>query len=295
MTPTIPFTKVQALGNDFVVLDAAADPSLDARDDLPALARFACDRHAGIGADGVIVMARADSPAAARMRIYNADGSDGGVCGNGARCVVRLMLERGHCRAAPDGSIALRCGTRDLRAGAERDARGTVSRVTIDMGAPELDAARVPVNSGRLAPTPRPHEYRLDGVDAVFVSMGNPHMVVFVPGDFDVDREIHSLGPKFETHPAFPARMNVHLVRAASRDHADLRTWERGAGHTRGCGSGSCAVLVAGVLTDRLGRRATIAQPGGEVVIDWQNDRAGVLMSGGAELVYSGTFEWPRR
>lgn len=295
MTHALPFTKVQALGNDFVVLDAAADPALDTRDDLPALARFACDRHAGIGADGVIVMARADSPTAARMRIYNADGSDGGVCGNGARCVVRLMLERGHCRAAPYGSLALRCGTRELRATAERDARGTVTRVTIDMGAPELDLARVPVNAARLVPTPRQHEHRIDGIDAVFVSMGNPHMVVFVAPDFDVSREIHALGPKFESHPAFPARMNVHLVRAASRDHADLRTWERGAGHTCGCGSGSCAVLVAGVLADRLDRRATIAQPGGEVIIEWESDRAGVRMSGGAEIVYTGAVDWPRR
>lgn len=294
MTNPIPFTKVQALGNDFVVLDAAADPSLDTRDDLPALARFACDRHTGIGADGVIVMARADSPAAARMRIYNADGSDGGVCGNGARCIIRLMLERGHFRAAPGGSIALRCGTRDLSATAERDGKGTVSRVTIDMGAPELDLARVPVTAARIEPTQRPHEWRIDGIDAVFVSMGNPHMVVFVPNGTDLGREILALGPKFESHPAFPARMNVHLVRAASRDHADLRTWERGAGHTRGCGSGSCAVLVAGVLTDRLDRRATIAQPGGDVIIEWKSDRAGILMSGGAEIVYSGTFDWPR-
>ncbi len=295
MTHTIPFTKVQALGNDFVVLDAAADPSLDARDDLPALARFASDRHAGIGADGVIVMARADSPNAARMRIYNADGSDGGVCGNGARCIVRLMLERGHCRAAPDGSLALRCGTRDLRATAERRGDGTVARVTVDMGTPELDLARVPVDIARLAPTPRKHAYRIDGIEAVFVSMGNPHMVVFVSPEFDFTREIHALGPKFESHAAFPARMNVHLARATSRDHADLRTWERGAGQTRGCGSGSCAVLVAGVLTGRLDRRATISQPGGEVIIEWKSDHDGVRMNGGAENVYAGTFDWPRR
>lgn len=291
----IPFIKMVAVGNDYVYFDAIARPELARRDDLAALARWVSDRRTGIGADGLIVMQRgSEVDGGLSMRIFNADGTDGGVCGNGARCVIRLALERGYVDPGADGSIALRCGGRDLSARVAPDlgaARSDGPRITIDMGPPTLTLPEIPVNPSLLHPV-GPHEHEIDGVRAVFVSMGNPHMVVFQ--DPASTGDIRAFGPHFEAHRAFPMRMNVHLVNCPSRDRAELRTWERGAGHTLGCGTGSCAVLVAGVLTGRLESRAEIVQPGGTLRIEWAREGAGVLMSGPTELVFEGEFDWPR-
>lgn len=289
----IPFTKVQAVGNDFVVVDAAAAPALSSRDNLIAIARFACDRARGVGADGLIVMSRApgDRTDVIRMHIINADGSEGGICGNGARCIARLAAERGHASPDAAGRMTLVCGGRPMGVTLTPGPRGGWStRVSIDMGVPALELARVPVRADQIEGSGP--EHAVGGERGVFVSMGNPHMVIFADPSRDIAQDILDVGPRLERHPAFPERMNVHLARVIDRGRAEIRTWERGAGHTQGCGSGSCAVLVAGVVTERLGRRATIVQPGGEIEIEWQARTDHVMMTGETEIVSAGELEW---
>lgn len=250
----IPFVKMQGLGNDFVVLDALRGdlPAFD-----PALVPTLCDRRRGVGGDGALLVERGtDAPF--RMRMWNPDGSESEMCGNGLRCAAALLRDRGYAEGAV---VDIETGAGVLRASFEAE------RVTIDMGV------------ARLLP---------GGSEAGFgVSMGNPHLVVFVD---DVDAiDLASEGPRLEAHPDFPQRTNVHFVQILSPGEARVRVWERGAGATLACGTGACAVAVAGVETRRLARRATIHLPGGSLRIEVGDDRR-VTMTGPAETVFEGSF-----
>ncbi|MBA4027638.1 MAG: diaminopimelate epimerase [Planctomyces sp.] len=290
--------KMHGAGNDYLYLDAVSQPQLEHRSDLPELVRAMSHRHTGVGSDGVILVARPTPAAAAagatvRMRMFNADASEGAMCGNGVRCVAKFAHERLGNRQDPmlvetgRGVLALRV----LPGG------GRVERVTVDMGAPILDPARIPTTlrggpRGVLdAPVPpdAPADLR-QGLDAAghdglvcALSMGNPHAVFFCAQAQAVPLE--RAGPAAETWPAFPGRVNAHFVRRLAPDRALVRTWERGSGATMACGTGACAVLVAGVLTGRLNRAAVIELPGGELRIEWPSDDAGVLMTGPAQEV----------
>lgn len=321
------FTKMHGLGNDYLFLDACREPSILLRDNLPDLTRRLCDRNEGAGADGVIIISHGPTaptapkappdpgPSATRtsgsidpaphpapprtafhMRILNADGSEGGMCGNGARCACKLAVERGHVHPGADGRLQLRVGPRSLDARVRFDpARpGAVHRVEIDMGPPELDLERVPVDPARLGSRTDPlhaHEHFVEGHPGVFVNMGNPHFVVFT--NHDPDTLADRIGPSLETHPAFPQRMNIQVVRVQSPTRLVLRSWERGAGRTRACGTGACAALVAAVLTDRAQRAAVVSMLGGELDIAWPQHPPGgrVLMTGPAAHVYDGEWE----
>ncbi|HBS28715.1 MAG TPA: diaminopimelate epimerase [Phycisphaerales bacterium] len=285
------FVKMHGIGNDYVVLDAIAEPALTTRAGDPALARALCDRRLGVGADGVIVLST-DRGADARMTIINADGSDGGMCGNGARCAAKFLVDRGHAVPDAEGCLMIRLGARVLRVAVELGAHGLVVGATVDMGAPIVDPARVPVDVGRLPPPARAGEARQFTVDdrrAVFVSMGNPHAVLFIDErveSVDIARE----GARLERHGAFPDRMNVHFVNADSRAEVRMRSWERGVGETMGCGTGACAALVAGALCGRLGREVRVCMPGGALEVAWDRSSGHVLLSGPATEVFQG--EW---
>lgn len=262
---------MQGIGNDFVMLDALREEPLPA--DLPAFARMACDRRFGVGGDGIIVLERGDE-APLRMRMLNPDGSESEMCGNGLRCLGRLIQDHGHADAE---QIPVETGAGVLQL------RFVERSIQIDMGRPRLTRGEI----GMAGPTREPFvEMEIgDGLAGTAVSMGNPHLVVFVDDVAAVDLE--RLGPKLENHPLFPARTNVHFVQVADRTHLLQRTWERGAGVTLACGTGACSAAVAAVLTNRADRSVDIRLPGGHLQIEL-DDRGHVLMTGPTETVFEG-------
>ncbi len=283
------FTKMHGLGNDYVYIDCFEQRLDDV--DRPALARAVSDRHRGIGSDGLILITPPEAGLSAdvRMEMYNADGSRGEMCGNGIRCVAKYAIEHG--RVA--GSSAT---TQDVRVQTDRGVLaltatirgGVVGAVRVDMGRPILAPDAIPV----ALPGEQCVRTRLDvggeQLRMTCVSMGNPHAVVFVDSLDAVD--LARLGPRVERHALFPHRTNFHVVRVRSRGEAAMRTWERGSGLTMACGTGACAVLVAGVLEDRLDRTAMIHLPGGDLRIEWPHDGS-VFMTGPATEVFTGA--WP--
>lgn len=268
----IPFVKMQGLGNDFVVLDALRDDlsSLD----FVSLSQAACDRRRGVGGDGVLLLERGDQ-APFRMRMWNPDGSESEMCGNGLRCVAALLRDRAYV----EGSADIETGAGVLRAGFVDDL------VSIDMGFGRLRRGEI----GMTGPADEVFvESDLgDGVLGTAVSMGNPHLVIFVD---DVDAiALEPRGRELEVHPFFPHRTNVHFSQILAPDEVRVRVWERGAGATLACGTGACAVAVAGVETGRLARRSTVHLPGGPLVIEVANDRR-VTMTGPAVTVFDGVL-----
>ncbi len=290
------FTKMHGLDNDYVFVNVfdqhIEDPSV--------LARAVSNRHRGVGSDGLILVAPpTSSPAHVRMIVFNADGSRGRMCGNGIRCVAKYAYERKLCRSNPmhietDSGIK----TLDLTINDDR-----VTQVRVDMGEPELNPSLIPVrlphaHSGPIIEYPI-SKYIPMGPPAVWmkdcgwhdamtcVSMGNPHAIVFV--DHIASVPLEKLGLYFERQPIFPERINVHFVQIHHRTEGTMISWERGSGVTQACGTGACATLVAGVLTNRLDRKATIHLTGGDLLVDWA-DNNHVFMTGPAEEVFSG--EW---
>lgn len=270
------FIKMQGLGNDFIVTEGKALP---AGIDLPALARRLCDRHFGIGGDGLILRWPSER-GVARMQILNADGSEPEMCGNGLRCLVKYVaLVDG---ASPEGLFETGAGLLEARLLAD-------GQVRINMGAPVLEAERIPaLGFGPGTVVARPLEADGRRFDVSLVSMGNPHCVIRVEdlAGFDFNR----WGPRLESDSAFPARINVEFVEVRDAGHAAVKVWERGAGPTLACGTGACAVVVAGVLGGWLAPRAEIALPGGSLRIEWL-DAGPVWMEGPAEPVFTGEIK----
>jgi len=287
-------------GNDFVCLDAFADPGLADRDDLDTLAEAMCDRRFGIGADGLLVLSAPepteDLPAggSARMRMFNADGTESAMCGNGLRCVAKYVVDHGLVTPDDDGLVLIHTGSGLLRANCRwgvDTADGVVS-VTVDMGRPVVDLEAVGVRRDQLAGGDGPiFEIEAGGgrFQAVFVSMGNPHAVIHVD---DVHRiDLAAIGPSIEQHRAFADRMNTHFVEVIDPNEVVMRTWERGSGITGACGSGACAVCVAGVLAGRTERSLLAHLPGGDLQLEWNASTDHVLMTGPAVEVFTG--RWP--
>lgn len=274
----IPFTKMHGTGNDFVVLDGFRSSVRV----TPSLARRLCDRRFGVGADQVLVLAPS-RVADLKMLIYNADGSQVEMCGNGIRCVARYAVETGR--------VKKKAMTVETLAGV-RSAILDRSGVRVDMGAPILEARRIPTTgAGRVIQKPfvvrpgaGPKPVRLE---LTAVSMGNPHAVIFVD---DLDRvPLEEWGRSLERHPFFPKRTNVEFVQEINPDRARVRVWERGSGATLACGTGACAVGVAGVLTGRFHRKVVLSLPGGDLGVEWAPDNR-VYLTGPAAFVYEGHF-----
>lgn len=282
---TLPFAKYQGLGNDFILIDcrpSTADTLVD-REEAVRM----CERHFGVGADGAIFIL-SSAEADARVRIYNADGSEPEMCGNGIRCVAKYLAAlQGAQASTPRYTIS-------TLAGLIRTQIQPGGGVCVDMGPPQLRGPAVPTTlptdaSGRAVRVP----LQAGGGqwDVTCVSMGNPHAVTFVD---DLDAiDLGGLGPAFETHPAFPARVNAEFVQVLSRGHLKMRVWERGAGPTLACGTGACAAAVAAVLEGRADCPCKVTLPGGDLHIDWQQGGDGrLLMTGDAVKVFDGV--WPR-
>jgi diaminopimelate epimerase len=286
----IPFTKMHGLGNDFVVLDAFRDPLLARRDDLTRLAIAMGDRRTGIGADGLILLALDSADSDCDMRIWNADGSDGVICGNGLRCAARLLVERGHL---PGPAMRIRTGA-GVRVATVWAPGGRFEAAEIAMGTPTLALDRLPVRAESIDLVDRVGKAgtpvcRVLGRVGVFVGVGNPHFVV---PEADLDGvDLGREGPALERHDAFPERMNIQFVRVDARDRLTVRTWERGAGATAACGTGACAALVAMAALGRADSRATVALPGGELRIRWDDPAGEVHQAGPAAYTFAG--RWP--
>ena len=275
---TLRFAKLHGTANDFVYVDA--------RDGFPgdpvALAPRLCDRHRGIGADGLILL-RGSTQADCRMEIYNVDGSRAEMCGNGIRGFAKFVHDRGLVRANPL-RVETDAGVKTVRS---EVTGGRVTRATVDMGVPEWAGPRIPVAAdGEVLERPLAVAGRSWVVTCL--SMGNPHCVVFV--DDVATLALAELGPQFEHHSFFPRRVNTEFVRVAGPERLDVRVWERGASETMACGTGACAAAVAAARTDRARRRVVVALPGGELAIDWRPDDH-VLMTGDAVEVYEGRIE----
>ncbi|MHB8635815.1 MAG: diaminopimelate epimerase [Fimbriimonadaceae bacterium] len=271
----IPFVKMHGIGNDFVMLDLVdrAPPHNPAY-----LAQRMSDRRTGVGGDGLILVERGTS-ARFRMRMFNPDGSEAEMCGNGIRCFARLLRNRGYLAA----------NETDIDTGAGR----LVVQLTED-GQVRVDMGQARMLRGEIPMTGPEHErfvdepVGLDNLRGTAVSMGNPHLVIFTEDVAAVPLE--RLGPALEINPLFPRRTNVHFAQVVSRTQLIQRTWERGAGITLACGTGACAVAVAGVLTDRSARSTSIALPGGRLGIEYVEDGR-VFMTGPAVTVYEGSWQ----
>jgi diaminopimelate epimerase len=290
------FTKMHGIGNDYVYVDCFQERFPD---DPVELARRMADRHTGIGGDGVIFICPSEV-AAARMRMFNADGSESEMCGNGIRCVAKYVYDHGISQTP---QLKIETGNGVLSLDLEIEV-SKVSRVRVDMGEPILEAARIPVElpgsaDERVVDLLVEPLVALDntggwieaaGLDPrmTCVSMGNPHVVLYCDDTAQVP--LARVGPVLETAGIFPRRINVHFVQVHHRGEVTMRTWERGSGITLACGTGASAVCVAGVLTDRTDREILAHLPGGDLELEW--DAGGhVYMTGPATEVFSG--EWP--
>ncbi len=278
------FSKYHGLGNDFILVDNRQQPTPHLS---PEQAAAWCDRHFGIGADGVIFALPGQGDRDYTMRIYNSDGSEPEMCGNGIRCLARF-LERLETAAGQPPTLPHTYRIHTL-AGPISPTLQANGLVTVDMGPPYLLAVEIPTTLA--SPDSRVVDLPLTVADQIWrvtaVSMGNPHCVTFV-ADLEPLPLTH-LGPQFEHHPAFPQRVNAEFIQVVRPDYLRMRVWERGAGITLACGTGACASLVAGVLTDRCDRTATIELPGGNLEITWSALDNRVYMTGPAQWVFDGT------
>lgn len=287
------FTKLHGLGNDYVYVDCirGTPPRNPAE-----LSKRMSDRHFGVGSDGLILICPSER-ADVRMRMFNADGSEAEMCGNGVRCVAKYAFDHGLTSKNP---MTIETGRGILTLHLELESH-KVARVTVDMGEPILESERIPTQlpGPRVIDVPQPPAIAFAsstwmedcGLDRrlTCVSMGNPHVVLYCR---DVSRvPLEQVGPVLENASIFPRRINVHFVEVQSPEEVTMRTWERGSGITMACGTGACAVAVAGVLTGRTARELLAHLPGGDLRLHWNEKDNHVNMTGPAVEVFSG--EWP--
>ena len=276
---SIAFSKYHGLGNDFILIDNRHSPDPILTSDQ---AVKWCDRNFGIGADGVIFLLAAENNQH-RMLIFNSDGSEPEMCGNGIRCLAKFMQDLDI--ATVDGKYLIQTGAGLIVPQMDND-----GQVTVDMGKPFLTAAEIPTTLGE-SDRPvinLPLEVGGKTWQVTTVSMGNPHCMTFVD---DVDSlSLPEIGALFEHHSVFPKRTNTEFVEVINRSYVKMRVWERGAGATLACGTGACATVVAGVLNDLCDRLCTVNLPGGDLKIHWLADSDRILMTGPATLVFTGIF-----
>jgi diaminopimelate epimerase len=277
----IEFSKYQGLGNDFILIDNrhVAEPII-----TPEQAIAMCDRHFGVGGDGVIFALPGKENADYTMRIYNSDGSEPEMCGNGIRCLAKFIADL-------EGNIEVNKSYKiDTLAGLIVPKLEENGEVTVDMGEPELTASKIPTTlagvEGKVVAQP------LEVADRSWlvttVSMGNPHCITFVEDSDAIALE--QIGPLFEHHPVFPQRTNTEFIEVVKPDYIKMRVWERGAGITLACGTGACASVVAGVLNSQCDRFCTVELPGGCLQIDWSAKDNRVYMTGPATEVFQGKY-----
>jgi diaminopimelate epimerase len=278
----IEFTKYHGLGNDFILIDnrSSSKPVITQEQAVKL-----CDRHFGIGADGVIFALPGENGTDYTMRIFNSDGSEPEMCGNGIRCLGAFLADlEGDAKKSDQYRIHTLGGVMTPQLMPD-------GQVKVDMGIPRLLAGEIPttVCSANEKVINQPLEVAGKTWDVTCVSMGNPHCITFVEDVATIPLEI--IGPQFEHHPVFPQRINTEFIQVVRPDYVKMRVWERGAGITLACGTGACASLVAGVLTQRCDRKATVELPGGPLLIEWSEIDQRLYMTGPAERVFTGKID----
>ena len=278
------FTKMQAAGNDYIYVNCFREKVKN-----PAkLAKLISDRHLGVGADGLILIMQSKK-ADVRMRIFNADGSEAEMCGNGIRCVAKYAYEHKLVKARRQKSLNIETGRDVLKVDLFLNVSNEVKKACVNMGQPILTPKDIPVNLPGEKIIEEPFEISGQTLLMTCVSMGNPHAVFFCDNVDSV--ELEKLGPAIENHKLFPNRVNVHFVQVLGRNEVKMRTWERGSGITLACGTGACACCVAAVLTNRCDRVCTAHLPGGNLELNWCEKDNCVYITGPAVEVFEGT--WP--
>ena len=268
----IKFTKMQATGNDFVVIEAKKNR------DWAKLAKAMCERRFGVGADGIILIMSSEN-ADIRMRMFNPDGSEAEACGNGTRCLARYAIDKG---LVTSGEITIET------LGGLRKARAVGELIQVDMGKPIFKAKLIPVKETRDRVIDYPLNIAGRQLSLTCLSMGNPHAVLFI--DEPVEKfPLDIVGPKVEHHPFFPRRVNFEIASVIDKNNIRARVWERGAGETLSCGTGACAIAVAARLHKFCNKEIDIILPGGTLTIDWDG-KGEVKLTGPAEQVFKG--EW---
>lgn len=276
------FAKMQGAGNDFLLVASSGEER-----DWETISRSMCERHFGAGADGVMLVLPSEL-ADVRMRLFNADGTEAEVSGNGVRCLVKYAVEKGLARPKA-GRITIEAVHGVLDAEVLMDGE-SVNSVRLSMGPPRFAANEVPVLA-EMEPPLLDLPLDMDG-DRILVnclSMGNPHAVMFVEQPVEL-YPLDEIGPRIESHRAFPQHVNFGVARVVSRERMDVRVWERGVGETLACGSGCCAAMVSARLHGLVGDRVEITQPGGVLTVEWDG-KGDVYLTGAAEFVFEG--EWP--
>ena len=276
------FTKMHGCGNDYVYVNCFEENLPP--EERPALSRKVSDRHFGAGSDGLICICPSDK-ADFMMDMYNADGSQAQMCGNGIRCVAKYVYEHGMTdKTVID--VETGAGVKTLWLNVEN---GVVESVRVCMGTPAFEPASIPVDASGTAFIDQPVEVGGNIWNVTAVSVGNPHAVVFVD---DVDwMDLPNIGPLFENHPLFPERVNTEFVQVIDRNTLKMRVWERGSGETMACGTGSTAALAAAVVNGRCENSAKLILRGGELLIEWDRDKNLIYMTGPAVEVYEGELK----
>lgn len=270
------FEKMQAAGNDYIYINLFEERV----DDPGLLSRRISDRHFGVGSDGLVLIGP-DDEGDFSMKMYNADGSEGAMCGNAARCVAKYLYERG-LTSKKEIALSTKSGIKHLSLTVNPDTN-EVETIRVDMGkAVFSDPALVTI------PEMVNYPLQVNGKEysISFVSMGNPHVVIFMDGIDNL--EIEKIGPVIENHPLFPQRTNVEFIEVIDPTHLKMRVWERGSGETLACGSGTCASLVAGVITNRCDPKASIQLKGGMLEVGWERENNQVFLTGDAHFVFRG-------
>lgn len=296
------FTKMHGAGNDYIYVDCTQSVI----DNPSQVAIDLSDRHFGIGSDGLILIKKSDK-ADFFMEMYNADGSQGQMCGNGIRCVGKFVYDNG-LTDKTTVTIDTLAGVKilELKTGAD----GKVETARVNMGAPILEAAQIPVDTkelkeykgceietiaGQVVKTPVVDEtIVVEGKEykVTAASMGNPHAIVYLDKDIDIKKfEIEKIGPFFENHKAFPERINTEFIQVVDKNNLNMRVWERGSGETLACGTGACASLVATVLNGMCDTTATLHLLGGDLKITWDKDKNTVYLEGPAKTVFTGEVD----
>lgn len=277
------FTKMHGIGNDYVYVDCTEKELRQPGE----ISRFVSDRHFGIGSDGLILIKSSDV-ADFQMAMYNADGSQGEMCGNGIRCVAKYVYDYG-LTDKDEISVETLAGIKYLKLTIEN---GKVSKVRVNMGEPILAPGKIPVIADMEPVVSAPIEVCEKEWKMTCVSMGNPHAVIFI--DTPVKEfPLEQIGPYFENHERFPSRINTEFVRVLNRQTMEMRVWERGSGETLACGTGTCATAVAAVLNGLCDRQVTVHLLGGDLEIEWSEADNCVYMTGSATTVFDGEIELP--
>jgi len=287
------FTKMQGLGNDYVYVNCFEETINNPSE----LAQQVSDRHFGIGSDGLILVCPSDI-ADAKMRMFNADGSESQMCGNGLRCVAKFTFDHrlaqpGTSFSVPGGismphSLNLETGNGILKVGISEDEDGLADKICVNMGEPVLSGMDIPVAIDKPQLINEQIEINGESYEMTCVSMGNPHAVIFCE---DLSKiELEKIGPLFENHPLFPERINAHFVQINSPDEISMITWERGSGITLACGTGACACGVAAALTGQCERAMLAHLPGGDLELTWSQSDNCVYMTGPAREVFAGMW-----